>query len=100
MSRAPIDRAAPVQRAVVIHPDSQSRDRDPAVRLEEAVGLAMALDLDVQAAEVARLRKQTPATLFGRGKVDEIGALVRAAEADVVIVDDALTPIQQRNLEK
>lgn len=49
---------------------------------------------------VAPLRKLTPATLFGKGKVEEIGHLVEAREADVVVVDDALTPVQQRNLEK
>lgn len=100
MSRAPVDRAPPVQKAVVIHPDARGSDRDPDVRLEEAVGLALALDLDVKAAEVARLRKTVPATLFGRGKVDEIMALRHATEADVIVVDDSLTPIQQRNLEK
>lgn len=100
MSRAPVDRAPPVQKAVVIHPDARGSDRDPDVRLEEAVGLALALDLDVRAAEVARLRKTVPATLFGRGKVDEIMALRHAVEADVVVIDDSLTPIQQRNLEK
>ena len=100
MSRAPVDRAPPIQKAVVVHPDARGSDRDPDVRLEEAVGLALALDLDVKAAEVARLRKTVPATLFGRGKVDEIMALRHAVEADVIVVDDSLTPIQQRNLEK
>ena len=72
MSRAPVDRAPPIQKAVVVHPDARGSDRDPDVRLEEAVGLALALDLDVKAAEVARLRKTVPATLFGRGKVSEL----------------------------
>ena len=49
---------------------------------------------------VVTLRKRTPATLFGKGKVEEIGHLVEDREADVVVVDDALTPVQQRNLEK
>ena len=100
MSKPLVDHAPPVQRAVVIHPETRGSDRDPDVRLEEAVGLALALDLEVVAAEVAKIRKVTPATLFGRGKVDEIMALRHAVEADVVIVDDSLTPIQQRNLEK
>ncbi|HRH19400.1 MAG TPA: GTPase HflX [Brevundimonas sp.] len=100
MSRPLVDHAAPIQRAVVIHPDTHGSDRDPDVRLEEAVGLARALDLEVAAAEVARVRKITPATLFGRGKVDEIMAIRHAVEADVVVIDDSLTPIQQRNLEK
>ena len=86
---------------MVIHPDGRAEPgRLSEERLEEAVGLARALDLDVRGAEVARIRKVTPATLFGRGKVDELAALVRAAEAEVVVIDDALTPVQQRNLEK
>ncbi len=96
-----IDHRPPVERALVIHPAGKAASsRTPEERIEEAVGLAAALDLDVRGAEVARLRSVTPATLFGRGKVDELAALVRAAEADVVIVDDDITPIQQRNLEK
>ncbi len=96
-----IDHAPEVQRAIVIHPDGRGTSaRLAEERLEEAVGLSAALDLDVRAAEVARLRRTVPATLFGMGKVDEIAALIRAAEADVVVIDDALTPVQQRNLEK
>jgi GTPase len=97
-----VDREAPVQGAVVLHPDREGRgfSRDPQARLEEAVGLAEALDLDVRETAVTPLRKLTPATLFGKGKVEEIAAMVRGVEADVVIVDDALTPVQQRNLEK
>ena len=96
-----IDHAPEVQRAIVIHPDGRGMSpRLAEERLEEAVGLSAALDLDVRAAEVARLRRTVPATLFGMGKVDEIAALIRAAEADVVVIDDALTPVQQRNLEK
>lgn len=64
------------------------------------MGLARALDLDVRAEEIVRLRSVTPATLFGSGKVDELAALVRAAEAEAVVIDDELTPVQQRNLEK
>jgi len=51
-------------------------------------------------AAVAPLRRVTPATLFGKGKVAEVGERVEALEADVVVVDDQLTPVQQRNLEK
>ncbi|WP_395670503.1 GTPase HflX [Phenylobacterium sp.] len=97
-----VDREAPVQGALVIHPDREGRDagRQPEARLEEAIGLALALDLEVREALVAPLRKLTPATLFGRGKVDEIASLVEIEGLDVVVVDDALTPVQQRNLEK
>jgi GTP-binding protein HflX len=97
-----IDREAPVQGAVVIHPDREGRgvSRDADARLEEAVGLALALDLEVRETLIAPLRRLTPATLFGKGKVEEIGLTIQAVEADVAIVDDALTPVQQRNLEK
>ncbi|QBX37502.1 GTPase HflX [Brevundimonas sp. S30B] len=96
-----IDHAVPLIRAVVIHPDGRSDSpRLASERLEEASGLARALDLDVRAEEIVRLRKTTPATLFGTGKVEELAALIRAAEAEAVVVDDQLTPVQQRNLEK
>lgn len=96
-----IDHAAPVQKAVVIHPDGRSDSpRLAEERLEEAAGLARALDLDIRGEEIVRVRKVAPATLFGAGKVDELAALMRAADADVAIIDDALTPVQQRNLEK
>ncbi|HEX2561129.1 GTPase HflX [Phenylobacterium sp.] len=77
---------------------SSSRSAD--ARLDEAKGLAEALDLEVRQGIVAPLRRPTPATLFGSGKVEEIGRLVETLEADVVVVDDHLSPVQQRNLEK
>ncbi len=98
-----IDHTAPPVRALVLHPDraaGSASARRPHDRLDEAVGLAEALDLDVRGQEVITLRRTTPATLFGSGKVEEMAALVRAAEAEVVVIDDALTPVQQRNLEK
>ncbi len=96
-----IDHSVPLIRAVVIHPDFGERSsRSATDRLEEAAGLARALDLDVRAEEVVRLRKTTPATLFGTGKVEELAALICAAEAEAAVIDDTLTPVQQRNLEK
>jgi GTP-binding protein HflX len=74
--------------------------RDPAARLDEARGLAAALDLEITEGLIAPLRSPVPATLFGPGKVSEIAALRRACDAAVVVVDDALSPIQQRNLER
>jgi GTP-binding protein HflX len=97
-----VDREAPVQGAFVIHPDREGRgtSRGAEARLEEACSLARALDLELRDAMIVTLRKLTPATLFGSGKVKEIGHLVEDRGADVVVVDDALTPVQQRNLEK
>jgi GTP-binding protein HflX len=97
-----IDRRAKVERALILHPvrSGESVLRDPEGRLEEASGLAEALDLLVVGATLAPLRKATPATLFGKGKVAEMGEMIADLDADVVVIDDALTPVQQRNLEK
>ncbi|WP_312164262.1 GTPase HflX [Phenylobacterium sp.] len=102
MTSKSIEREAPPQGALVIHPQRDGRDsaRSAQARLEEAVGLAEALDLEIRDAIIAPLRKRTPATLFGSGKVDEIGELCFQLQVDVAVVDDALTPVQQRNLEK
>ena len=70
------------------------------MRLEEAVGLAAAIDLDVVAAETAPLRELRPSTLFAGGKIDELKTIVEATEAGLVVVDGTLSPIQQRNLER
>ena len=102
MTDRSIDHSPPEQAALVLHPSS-NRDtglRDPRARLEEAVGLAEALDLAIKGADIVPLRATAPATLFGKGKVTEIGAICHNLEIDVVVVDDALTPVQQRNLEK
>ena len=97
-----IDHRAPPQAALVLHPSRSgaSLARTAEERLEEAVGLAGALDLEVRQALVVPLRAPTPATLFGSGKVEEIAAVCRDRGVDVVVVDDALSPIQQRNLER
>jgi GTPase len=75
-------------------------DRDAAARTEEAAGLARAIDLDVVDTVAVPLSSYRPATLFGSGKVEEIGIGVTADAVGLVIVDHALTPVQQRNLEK
>ena len=74
-------------------------ERSPQARLDEAAGLAAAIDLDVAAKGVVPVPVPRPATLFGSGKVEELKGLVRAEEASLVIVDHPLTPVQQRNLE-
>jgi GTP-binding protein HflX len=73
--------------------------RSPQSRLEEAIGLAAAIDLEVAASGLVPLEAPRPATLFGSGKVEELAGLVRAEEAGLVVVDHPLTPVQQRNLE-
>ena len=97
------EHARPITRAWVIHPEivGADRARDPDLALEEAVSLAHALpDLEVVGAQVVRLRKPDAGRLFGKGKREELKEAISAAEADLVLVDGPLTPVQQRNLEK
>ncbi|BBK37277.1 GTPase HflX [Allostella sp. ATCC 35155] len=88
----------------MLHPALRAgRDdiRSPEARLAEAAGLTAAIDMTVAHAEVVRLDQPRPGTLFGTGTVERIGKLIAEEEpAEVVIVDAAVTPVQQRNLEK
>ena len=74
--------------------------RSPDARLAEAVGLAKAIDLEVVHAAAVPLRQRVPATLFGSGKVKEFARELEVEPAELVVVDAALTPVQQRNLER
>lgn len=88
-------------RALVVLPDfGKGGLRSAEARLEEAVGLAAAISLDVRDTAVFRIRAPKPATLFGAGQVNTLSASVNAHEVDVVIVDGTLTAVQQNNLEK
>jgi GTP-binding protein HflX len=69
-------------------------------RLEEAVGLARAIDLNVVGSGVSPIGAVRPATFIGKGKVEEIAGVVKTEDVGVVIMDCALSPVQQRNLEK
>jgi len=66
----------------------------------EAVGLAQAIDIEVVASRIVPLAEARPATLIGTGKLDELKNLIPHLEAELVVVDHALSPVQQRNLEK
>ncbi len=74
--------------------------RSPEARCDEAVGLARAIDLDVVGADIVGLSAIRPSTYLGKGKVEEIAEAVKADAIDLVVMDCALSPVQQRNLEK
>jgi GTP-binding protein HflX len=74
--------------------------RSPEARLDEAVGLARAIDLSVVSSGIVPLSDIRPATFIGKGKVEEIAGLVKTDDAGIVVMDCALSPVQQRNLEK
>ena len=94
-------RAAPT-RTRVLHPDRRQgkASRTPEARLEEAVGLAAAIDLDVAGGSVLRLDRPNPGTFFGSGQVERIAEEVEHDSIGLVVVDAALSPVQQRNLER
>ena len=93
-------------RALVVGPYLRDRAavrgdaRSPSARLDEAVGLARAIDLAVVEAGIVALGQIRPATYLGKGKVEEFAGLVKSLEAGLVVMDCALSPVQQRNLEK
>jgi GTPase len=101
-----IARDPDAEKALVIVPlltggaiQRESASRDPASRLSEAVGLAKAIDLAVVETAVVRLARPNAASFLGKGKVQEFGSLIELREISLTIVDDALSPVQQRNLE-
>jgi GTP-binding protein HflX len=92
-------------RALVVYPllkvpTSERAIRAPEGRLAEAVGLAEAIQLNVVHAEVIKLNQPRPATLIGKGVVEKLAELIEELEIGVVIVDAAVSPVQQRNLEQ
>ncbi len=91
--------AATASRGDLAQEDASSL-RSTRVKLEEAVGLALAIDLEIAQTLIVPLNKVRPATLFGTGKVDEIKGLIAALDVALVIIDHTLSPIQQRNLER
>ncbi|MBL4647347.1 MAG: GTPase HflX [Gammaproteobacteria bacterium] len=73
---------------------------DACYALDEAMGLARAIELNILHSETLPIRQPTPATLFGSGTVERLKGIVASLEIALVIVDTSLSPIQQRNLEK
>jgi GTP-binding protein HflX len=106
------------ERCIVVHPHLGGRDnisRTPDARLEEATGLARAIELEVLHAEVIRINRPRPGTLFGPGAVSRLGEIIADSHPDdgdgtnerengssriVAVVDATVTAVQQRNLER
>lgn len=104
------------ERCLVIHPNVKreaAKQREPSARLEEILGLALAIDLNVVHADIVTIARINPASLFGKGTVERIGTIIngqtecnldkeppaKGDRIDVSIIDAELTPVQQRNLE-
>ncbi len=83
--------------------DSKPADvapRSSAARLEEAAGLALAIELEVVHKAIINIQRPKPGTLLGEGSVETIAAEIEAQDIGLVVVDHPLTPVQQRNLER
>jgi GTP-binding protein HflX len=97
--------ASPTRAAVILpweRPDSNGSDatRASEARLAEAVGLAASIGLVVVHSAIVKLRERRPSTLLGEGQAAAQGRELTANDVAVVIVDAALSPVQQRNLER
>jgi GTP-binding protein HflX len=86
-------------RAIVVLPDQGNASRDADARLAETAGLAAAIGVEVAEKIAYRVRQPKPATLIGSGQVEQLAAQVRMEDAQLVVFDASLTPVQQRNLE-
>ena len=105
-----IEQAVAPARTIVVTPffktargklrDANVNARQPAARLDEAVGLTQAISVDVVGAEIVPVSRVRPATLIGEGAIESLKALIGENEVELVVFDTHLTPIQQRNLEK
>ncbi len=74
--------------------------RSTDARLDEATGLARAIDLDIVDAQVVVIQAVRPSTYLGKGKVEELKERIEENDIGLVVMDCALSPVQQRNLEK
>lgn len=107
---AGVDRLPQPFRAMILEPVLQLRgegsqhdlrsNRSPEARLEEAVGLSAAINLNIVHSGIVRISNPKPATLFGEGKVAEFAGIVASEDLDLVVIDHPLSPVQQRNLER
>ena len=68
--------------------------------LEEFTQLALSAGTRPVATVTGRRDRPDPRYFLGSGKAEELREVARASEADVILVDHALSPSQERNLEK
>ncbi|MEL6416394.1 MAG: GTPase HflX, partial [Pseudomonadota bacterium] len=100
MKQTPIDLDQPPEKAGIIIPWTQVADRPSEDRMEESSGLVEALGCELMFLRAEQVRKPTPGYLLSGGLLERLEEDVRAFGCSIVIIDAALTPIQQRNLEK
>lgn len=99
MKQTPIDLDQPPEKAGIIIPWTQVSERPSPDRVEETTGLAEALGCDLEFIRTEQVRKPTPGYLLSGGLLDRLETDVKSFGCSMVIIDAALSPIQQRNLE-
>ena len=86
------------ERALLVHINfPESSDQDD---LDEFIELVRSADVEDVDIVVGSRRQPTPKTFVGKGKLEEILAVARQHEVDVVLFNHALSPSQERNLER
>jgi GTP-binding protein HflX len=91
--------AAPRERAVIAALRLRAQRRcEVEESLDELAGLVAAAGATVVHRVLQERAAPTPALYFGRGKIAEIGEAARATRANLLVCDDALTPVQERNI--
>ena len=93
----------PPTRAAVVRPrlsGNRFEPRDEQARLEEAVGLAAAIELDVVLSEVLPVNRVRPSAFIGTGAIERLKGAIGDLGIKVAIFDCRLSPVQQRNLER
>ncbi len=82
------------------HGRSASAQRSQEAALEEAIGLALSINLDIKHSQAIQLNRISPSTLMGSGNVESLAAMIRSFDIKLMIIDGILSSIQQRNLER
>jgi len=99
LTQKPFDLEQPPEKAGIIIPWTLVSDRPTEVRLEESAGLVEALGCELEFLRAENVRKPTPGYLLSGGLLDRLADDVKCHDCSIVIIDAALSPIQQRNLE-
>lgn len=87
-------------KTLILHPVLPTDNSDPVYKLEEAEGLALAINLNIDRGLIVNVKEPKPDSFFGGGKVAELADYIKANEIELVYVNTKITPIQQSNLEK
>ena len=100
-----LDHTPQQQQAIILHPEltsSQMRvktGRDAHAKLEEAIGLAQAISLDIVHQEILTINRPKAATIMGSGVLERLSLLADSFEHPLFIINISLSPVQHRNLE-